>query len=145
MRISQENEDCKRQEDHQPSSQNRQKKTVCLGTTFPKQVRIRKSKHYVAVFKAKKRWQGSVFTIDYRKGFSLCPKLGVTVSRKYGKAHMRNRFKRVVREAFRLSLLTMPSDLEMNISPRIPKVSVSMHDVNVDLSLFLAYVERKRA
>lgn len=45
------------------------------------------------------------------------PRLGITVTKKFGKAHDRNRFKRVVREAFRLSKHRLPKGLDMNIRP----------------------------
>ena len=44
--------------------------------------------------------------------------LGITVSKRYGKAHSRNRFKRVVREAFRHLAPSLPHDLEIHVVPR---------------------------
>ena len=54
----------------------------------------------------------------YRLGTSFSPKLGVTISKKWGKAHKRNRFKRVVREAYRHVYPYLPPRLELNIHPR---------------------------
>lgn len=62
---------------------------------------------------------GKYLVLDYYKGSSLCPRLGITVTKKYGKAHDRNRFKRLVREAFRKTQNLLPEDLEINVRPRV--------------------------
>lgn len=118
MGISQEDENRKRSESDQPPPPSRPQKTVCLRRDFPKAARILTSKHFLAVLKARNKFEGTFITIDYRLGKTTRPRLGITVSRKYGKAHDRNRFKRVVREAFRAIAPTLRPDLELNIAPR---------------------------
>jgi len=45
-------------------------------------------------------------------------RLGLSVSRKNGKAHHRNRLRRLYREAFRLSRAQMPVGLDLVLIPR---------------------------
>ncbi len=45
-------------------------------------------------------------------------RLGLSVSRKVGKAHHRNRLRRLYREAFRLSRAHMPTGLDLVLIPR---------------------------
>ena len=46
------------------------------------------------------------------------PRLGLSVSRKVGKAVARNRWKRLVREAFRLSREQLPVGIDLVVVPR---------------------------
>lgn len=90
---------------------------------FPKSARLLSSGHFKSLIQKGVRRFGSSVSIHFRLGISDEPKLGITVSRKYGKAHDRNRFKRVVREAFREIYHTLPKDLELNVFPVKPQPS----------------------
>ncbi len=46
------------------------------------------------------------------------PRLGLSVSRKVGQATVRNRWKRLLREAFRLSKDRLPDGLDLVVIPR---------------------------
>jgi ribonuclease P protein component len=46
------------------------------------------------------------------------PRLGLSVSRRMGKAVVRNRWKRLVREAFRLSRQQLPAGIDLVVVPR---------------------------
>lgn len=130
MWISQEDEDKRRQENRQSPPPYRTEETDRLNPsaagiqssqrTLPKAARILHRSHFRNILKSKHRLIGHWIILDYRLGHSLRPRLGITVSRRYGKAHDRNRFKRVVREAFRELYLSFPFSLEVNISPRSP-------------------------
>ncbi len=85
---------------------------------FPKSARILKSSHYKYLCRNSNRLYGATLIIQFQKGRASSAKLGITVSKKFGKAHDRNRFKRIVRESFRELYATLPPNLEMNISPQ---------------------------
>jgi ribonuclease P protein component len=72
--------------------------------------------------------------IDIRQGQQdNRSKLGVTVSKRFGDAHRRNRFKRIVREAFRLSQHDFPTGYEINVKPRSIADKASMQHIRSEL------------
>lgn len=82
------------------------------------------------------RYIGEFVIVDIRPGRGSSPKLGITVTRRYGKAHDRNRFKRIVREAFRLSCPLFPP-YEIHVRPRSAAAKASMGDVRQELVEFV--------
>jgi ribonuclease P protein component len=140
MRISQENEDSQRTASHQPATPSRAEKTLRL--RFPKEARLRSKHDYRRVLKTNRRLQGHFVSINIRTGESLRPRLGITVSKKYGKAHLRNRFKRLVREAFRESIPLFPSDLEINVAPRSEGVALTKKGILEDFSRLYTYPQK---
>ena len=64
-----------------------------------KYFRIKKRKEFQTVFNGGKRIYSPCFKMLYFKSGTLS--MGICVSKKHGKAHKRNRIKRLVREAFR--------------------------------------------
>jgi ribonuclease P protein component len=105
---------------------------------FPKSARLLTRSHYKFLHQHSARLFGELVSVDIRQGRSVSARLGITVSRKFGKAHDRNRFKRVVREAFREIHLTLPQDLELNVAPRKHGICLSKHSILTDLKRLLA-------
>jgi ribonuclease P protein component len=85
---------------------------------FPKQLRLRTAAEFARVYQ--RRCTASdhlllVFVADNGLGH---PRLGLSVSRKVGNAVIRNRWKRLIREAFRLSRPQLPQGLDVIVIPR---------------------------
>lgn len=136
MWFSQENEDQRRSQNPEQTPPHRPQATVRLG--FPKSARVLRRSHFLSLMKQSSRFNGTGMRIDHRRSTkTLSPKLGITVSRRYGKAHARNRFKRLVREAFRRLAPTLPSGLELHVSPRGTEEHAALHTILSDFKKFL--------
>lgn len=140
MWISQEDENQGRPQDPEPPSPHRPQTLVRVNKRFPKTARILHRSHFINLIKQSQRFLGNDVRVEYRRQFRQSresrpssPKLGITVSRRYGKSHDRNRFKRVVREAFRELSSSMPADLELHISPKKNHPGLNVASVLIDL------------
>ena len=99
MWIPQEDENKGRQEDRQPSPQLWTQEADRLGhplnsarsvqLPFPKSARVLNRSHFRNILKGGNRLIGSWIAVDYRLGRSSRPRLGITVSKRHGKAHDR--------------------------------------------------------
>lgn len=81
---------------------------------YPKDLRIRKRSDYLEVQgNGKKVHSRSVLGLFVRREDPSRARLGITATRKFGPAVVRNRFKRLVREAFRRGILVLPDGVDM--------------------------------
>jgi ribonuclease P protein component len=75
-----------------------------LGFTLPKEARLLKRADFLRVYEHGQRFEGRFMTVFILPGETGVQRLGVTATKKaIGKAHDRNRAKRLLRESFRLS------------------------------------------
>jgi ribonuclease P protein component len=106
--------------------------------SFPKSVRLRTRRDYQRMSRLDKRFTGTWIIIDVRVHSKKDTRLGITVTRRYGKAHDRNRFKRIVREGFRLCRDQLKNGLDLNIKPRTQALKACSYHVMEELKQFLA-------
>ncbi|MFI5334196.1 MAG: ribonuclease P protein component [Chlamydiales bacterium] len=98
--------------------------------------RIRSKGHYQKIYYEGRKFSGTMVGAALRFGSSTGPKLGITVSKRHGKAHERNLFKRRVREAFRHTYPRLARQAEINIFPRLPIEKVTRAGIEADLLFF---------
>lgn len=92
---------------------------------LPKSARLLKSSEFKQLRAQSLRVFGSAVGVQIQKGKSYQAKLGITVSKKFGKAHERNRFKRLVREAFREIYAELEPGMKVNVFPKAPQLHLS--------------------
>ncbi|PIE64290.1 MAG: ribonuclease P protein component [Desulfobacterales bacterium] len=86
--------------------------------TFTKTDRLRKSQEFKALSKKGKRHFSKLFIIICQKNNASRSRLGITVSKKVGKAVTRNRIKRIIRNFFRLNRHFLKESLDINVIAR---------------------------
>ncbi len=85
---------------------------------FNKEMRLLKGTDFDPVFAAKCSAGDRVLVLYGKPNGLVHPRLGMAVSRKVGKANHRNRWKRLLREAFRLAQHDLPA-LDIICLPRL--------------------------
>ena len=75
---------------------------------FPKRVRLLRAREFERVFAARSSAADTWVTLYGAANDLGYPRLGLTVSRRIGGAAVRNRWKRLLREAFRLTQHQIP-------------------------------------
>ncbi len=89
--------------------------------SFPKTYRILKRSEFTRVYARGRRLIGHYLVVHALPNSLGHPRLGLTVTKKSGKAVVRNRWKRLVREAFRRNRIFLPSmDIVVTVRRDIP-------------------------
>jgi len=83
--------------------------------SFPKATRILKRPEFIRLSKSGAKIQNRHFIFLYSRSNREYSRIGITVSRKVGKAVLRNRIKRLVREHFRLNRHHLAGHWDINI------------------------------
>lgn len=85
---------------------------------FPRHVRLRHKRDFDAVFATGVYAADPTLVVNAARNELGYTRLGVVVSRKTGNAVVRNRWKRLIREAFRHERWQLPAGLDLVARPR---------------------------
>ncbi len=111
---------------------------------FSKTVRLRKTAEFQAVWKDGIKMRGEHLLLAVRPNGLKNSRLGISVSKKKMKRAVdRNRFKRLVREAFRLHRSELPESLDYVVVPNRGDVRLRFEEVRNDLLQLGAKISKK--
>ena len=100
-------------------------------------MRLRTRKQYQRMIQKTFKFPGRWIIVEIKLTTDSFSRLGITATKKYGDAHHRNRFKRLVREAFRLSYPQFKSTFDIVVRPRSQALEAMMGDIQKELLYFI--------
>lgn len=94
---------------------------------YPKNYRLRKSSQFQSLSRNSNVFYGEVLFVVWKTNSLTHARLGITVTKKFGDAHIRNRFKRLVREAFRTSRVKNFA-VDIHVKPKGKNVALPLYE-----------------
>ena len=110
---------------------------------FPRGERLLKSGDFKKLSEDGKRFDGNYFLVLYSPNGLGKSRLGVTVSKKVGRAVTRNRVKRLVREHFRHDKVALSDSYDVNVIAKSGSSSLSSREISEALNAILRDMLRK--
>jgi ribonuclease P protein component len=115
-----------------------------MGFALPRYMRLRKAADFQKVYDRRRSASDQNVIIYACENGLPHLRLGLSVSRKNGKAHERNRLRRLYREAFRLMRPSLPVGLDLVIIPRRPRAA-SLRELEESLGRLVPQLARRLA
>lgn len=111
--------------------------------TFPQHVRLKTPAQFKAVYDRKRSVSDGVLVVYAAANGLPHPRVGLSVSRKVGNAVVRNRWKRLLREVFRLNRHTLPPGLDFILIPRSGQTEPTLEAITASLVKLAADAARR--
>jgi ribonuclease P protein component len=100
--------------------------------SFSRKLRIRTAAEFDRIYKSRNFAADDVLVVNGMASGLPHPRLGLSVSKKVGNAVVRNRWKRLIREAFRLSRAQLPAGIDVVVRPQkgaTPELAAIQHSL----------------
>ena len=110
--------------------------------TFPKAVRILVRREFLALQRKGRRRHTPHFVVITRPRHTGCSRLGITATRRFGNAVMRNRIKRQLREFFRRHRADLAPSQDILIIPKSGAGRLSFPHISRELGRALSLAEK---
>ncbi|MDO5690400.1 MAG: ribonuclease P protein component [Tissierellia bacterium] len=108
-----------------------------------KSLRLRKNSDYQQVFKKGRSHWNKHFTIVMRKNEETGPRIGFTITKKYGNAVQRNRKRRQLKEIVRNNQQALISGYDLVIIPKKNTLTMNYHELEDSLTQLFAFISKK--
>ncbi len=100
--------------------------------SFPKSAHLRSGLNFERVYALKCKGADGVLLLFVARNDAAVTRIGLSVGRKHGGAVVRNRLKRLLREAFRLERSRLPSGLDLIAVPlTADKASLAAYQASI--------------
>jgi ribonuclease P protein component len=119
-------------------------KTSMSQYSYPKSARLLKRREFMMLAQKSQVFHGKSVIIQWRKNSTQRIRLGITVTKKFGEAVERNRFKRLVREAFRLFMPKPLIGIDFNVRPRSNYPGFTLPILYADIASFFSSFSSSR-
>jgi ribonuclease P protein component len=141
-RIPRENVDQRRTPRPSPKKTERQTPVNGVKLPFLKGMHVRKKWEFGKIRRIGKKYYGKHICFQYIFEPQNPPKIGLTVSKKYGGAIKRNFFKRRMKEIFRTLVPSFPTPTTINILPLRTGKTASFEQLMTDWENFIIYLKK---
>jgi len=105
--------------------------------SFPKSLRLLSRRDFFIHSYQKNDCKGRFIVVEYKDNSLDFSRLGITVTKKFGKAVLRNRFRRLIRESFRLDREKMIQGVDIVVRPLSSASLAGFHELKEELLYLL--------